>query len=264
MNNGGYIKIYRKFKDWCWYSDLPVFRLFFHMLLHANWEDNTWKGITVKRGQLVRSVRKLAAETGLTEQQTKTAINKLQSTHEITSVSTNKFTLYTIVKYDTYQTKRLVSNQLSNTGSNPQSNKQITHNLTTDKEERNKEPPIVPQRDGEGSIKKSDWDAFCKHFMIDRISLTPDLTDEVISHLLSVLREQSRGAKIRVPLSVAKKRAEEGEADRQDKRAVQAWLHPPPCETECHCGGELEKRFAPGSGETSLICLECGRAYPKR
>lgn len=125
-------------------------------------------------------------------------------------------------------------------------------------------PPIVPQRDGEGSIKKSDWNAFCKHFLIDRTLLTPDLTDEVIAHLLSVLREQSRGAKIRVPLSVAKKRAEEGEADRQDKRTVQAWLHPPPSETECHCGGELEKRFAPGSGETSFICLECGRAYPKR
>lgn len=99
----GYIKLYRKFVTWEWYDDINTSRLFLHLLLTANWKDVEWHGITIKRGSKLTSRSKLAKETGLTEDQIKTSLNKLISTNEITKESTNKYTIINIVKYGDYQ-----------------------------------------------------------------------------------------------------------------------------------------------------------------
>lgn len=129
----GYIKIFRKLLDWEWYTDANVFRLFIHLLLKANFKDKRWKGIQIKRGQLIIGVESFGKEIGLTRQQTKTALAKLQSTQEITINPTNKYTLVTIVKFDIYQCRESTDNQ--------QNNHQITneytsnnHQITTTKE----------------------------------------------------------------------------------------------------------------------------------
>lgn len=261
--NGGFIKLHRKMEHWEWYSDPPTFCLFLHMLFLTNWKDKRWKGIEVKRGQFISGRKALAEITGLSEQQIRTAINKLKSTREITSEATKVGTLYTVINYNTYQIDLSKSNQDINQGSNHASTSDqpsINHNRRT---KELKIPPVVPQKK-EGGILKSDWDAFCNHFMIEGISLTPDLNEQILAHLLAIKRDPSSSAKIRDPVAVAKARARSGDADRQYLRAVQAWLYPPPSEKECHCGGELEKRYAQGSGEWSFICQTCQRGYPKR
>ena len=74
------------------------------MLLKANWKDGNFKGTTVSRGSFVSSIGKLAGETGLTEREIRTAISHLKKTGEVTSKATNKYTVFTVVKYDLYQT----------------------------------------------------------------------------------------------------------------------------------------------------------------
>ena len=101
--NEGYIKLFRKFVTWEWYDDINVSRLFLHLLLTANWKDAEWHGIIIKRGSKLTSRSRLAKETGLTEDQIKTSLNKLISTNEITKESTNKYTIINIVKYGDYQ-----------------------------------------------------------------------------------------------------------------------------------------------------------------
>ena len=134
----GFITLYRKIVDWEWYSDANVFRVFTHLILTANWEPKKWKGELVSRGQKVISIQKLAQETGLTEQSVKTAIKKLKSTGELTSKSTNKYTVVTLTNYDFYQDKE---KQLTNKTTSNLTNEQQTNNkrVTTTKQLINKE-----------------------------------------------------------------------------------------------------------------------------
>ena len=103
MKSAGYIKLHRKITGWEWYGDPDTFRVFVHLLLMAEYEDRKWHGITIKRGQVLTTRKKLAEETGLTERKVRTALLHLKSTSEVTSTSTNKWTLITIEKYSDYQ-----------------------------------------------------------------------------------------------------------------------------------------------------------------
>ncbi len=99
----GFIKLNRKFLDWGWYTDINTKIIFIHMLLKANWKDGVFRDTTVPRGSFVSSIAKLAEETGLTNDEVRTAISHLIRTKEITKQSTNKYTVFTVVNYALYQ-----------------------------------------------------------------------------------------------------------------------------------------------------------------
>lgn len=101
--DGNYIKISRTILEWGWYGDINTKVLFLHMLLKANWKDGNFKGTTVPRGSLVSSIKKLSDETSLSEREIRTAISHLKMTGEVTSKSYNKYTVFTVKNYDTYQ-----------------------------------------------------------------------------------------------------------------------------------------------------------------
>lgn len=156
--DSGFVKLQRKILDWEWYNDIPTKTLFIHLLLKANFKDKKWKGHDIKRGQVLTGRKILSDETGLSEQQTKTALKKLQATNEITSQATNRFSIITLVNYNLYQDRKTNSNQPDNqpeeqqTTSNqpaddPTSNQQATTTKNDKKEEelkndkKNKELP---------------------------------------------------------------------------------------------------------------------------
>lgn len=99
----GFVKIHRSLLSWQWYTDTPTKCLFIDLLLSANFADKKWKGIVIERGQLVTSIDHLSLSTGLTPKQIRRALDNLESTGEITTKRTNKFTLITICNYDNYQ-----------------------------------------------------------------------------------------------------------------------------------------------------------------
>ena len=114
----GYIKLFRKLVRWGWYQDNVVKGLFLHCLLCASYRDFSWMGEKMQAGQFITSLKNLAEELGFSVQQIRTAIKKLESTGEITSKSTNKYSLISIEKYNDYQINVEINN------------KQITSNLT--------------------------------------------------------------------------------------------------------------------------------------
>jgi len=125
----GYIKIHRKMTEWEWYQDTNTFRLFMHLLLNANHSGNKFMGKSVPAGSLIIGRKSLSGETGLSEQQIRTAINKLKSTNEITIKATNKFSICTIVKWADYQYNQPAKPQQNNqriTNNQPTSNQQVT------------------------------------------------------------------------------------------------------------------------------------------
>lgn len=103
VQEGNYIKLYRNILDWEWWHDINPFRLFIFLLLKANWKEGSWKGITVKRGTYITSLKKLSEDTDLSVDELRTAIKKLEKTQEITKQTTNKYTVFTVVNYDLYQ-----------------------------------------------------------------------------------------------------------------------------------------------------------------
>jgi hypothetical protein len=129
----GWIKLHRKMLEWEWYDDINVCRLWTHLLLKANHKDNRWKGVDVKAGQLITGRLSLSDETGLTEQQIRTALKKLKSTGEITSKIYSKFSVITITSWPSYQTDNQQETQQA-TSKQPASNhKQECKELENDK-----------------------------------------------------------------------------------------------------------------------------------
>ena len=113
----GFIVLHRKILDWGWYGDINTFRLFIHLLLIANHEDHDFHGKTIKRGQVVTSLSSLATSASLTIRQTRTALEHLKSTGEVTSEASNQNQVISIVNYDKYQDKRQAKRQATDTRS---------------------------------------------------------------------------------------------------------------------------------------------------
>lgn len=118
----GWIKLYRSLLDWEWYKDKNVYRLFTHLLLKANYEDKSYKGLLIKRGQILTSRSVLSKETGLTEQEIRTSLNKLKSTNNILVEANKDCTIITILNFDMYQ---------------PHDEKSTNKSTTTKEESRN-------------------------------------------------------------------------------------------------------------------------------
>ena len=100
----GWIKLHRKITEWEWYTDTNTFRVFIHCLLLANHDDIKWRGKIIKRGSLVTSYSKLAAQLKLTPKQTRTAIEKLKASQNLASEWHSQYSIISIENYNLYQT----------------------------------------------------------------------------------------------------------------------------------------------------------------
>lgn len=129
----GWISLYRKFRNWQWYKDSNVKSVFIHLLLSANHKDEEWKNKIIKRGQVITSREHLAIATGLSIQQVRTCLSKLESTNEIKIETTNRYTLITIINYDKYQRniEEPSTNKITDTSTDTSTNKKT--NETTNK-----------------------------------------------------------------------------------------------------------------------------------
>lgn len=162
-----FIKMYRKFMQWEWYTDTNTKSLFIHCLLKANWKSGSWQGIHFDAGELITSLPSLSEETGLTVRQVRTSLNRLISTGELTSRMTDKVTgkkltknrIITINNWGTYQgsDSQLDSQNDSQldrqaTGKRQASDsryKNIKNNKNIKKEKENKEKePAAPSSSG--------------------------------------------------------------------------------------------------------------------
>lgn len=112
----GFIKIYRSMaSSWEWWDDLNTFRLFMTILIHANWQDKKWRGKTIPRGSMFTSLSSLSEKSGLTLRQTRTSLNHLISTSEVTSEVTSNGRLITVANYNFYQDFELgATNEVTN------------------------------------------------------------------------------------------------------------------------------------------------------
>ena len=100
-----WIKLYRKIGDWEWYQDAKMVHLFVHLMLKASFMDG--RGLS-DSWQLCTSLRVLSKETGLSLQNIRSCIGKLQRTGEITfrTLPTHQQSIITICNSDSYQASK--------------------------------------------------------------------------------------------------------------------------------------------------------------
>ena len=103
-------------------------------MLFANHKDRKFKNTVIKRGQFLTSYEKFSIQSGLTIQKVRTALDKLESTYEITCEKSVQGTRITVNNYDEYQ--KNMPDQHANQHTNQQAinmrtNKQSTCELTT-------------------------------------------------------------------------------------------------------------------------------------
>ena len=103
MLESGYIKLYRSLLNWEWYDDINTKTVFLHLLLTVSIEESKWHGITVPRGARVSSYQTLAKETGLSVQQLRTSVKRLESTGTLTRYKYPKYTVFALKNFDKYQ-----------------------------------------------------------------------------------------------------------------------------------------------------------------
>ncbi|MEM7487251.1 MAG: hypothetical protein AAF348_18740 [Bacteroidota bacterium] len=134
----GYIKLRRSLKEWEWYSDHNATRLLVHLLITVNYERKKWQGITIEPGSRVFSWENLSNELGMSVQNCRTAMKKLETSKEINRQLTGNFQLVALLKWDKMQIENV------SLTANQQQNQQVANRpLTTTKERKESKEDVV-------------------------------------------------------------------------------------------------------------------------
>ena len=140
----------------------------------ANHKDGDWQGQTIKRGQLITGRKVLSVELKMSERSIRTAFEHLIKTEELTIKTTNRFTLVTLVNYDSYQSDvTRTTNQLPS----------IDQLLTTNKNVKNVKNIRKMLNDIEDF--EIHWSNFIKH----RTSINKKLTNQSANMALNKLSD---------------------------------------------------------------------------
>jgi hypothetical protein len=131
----GYVRIYRKMLDWCFYKDSKTKALFLDILLNCQWKARTTTIggvlVTLNPGQMVFGRKKAALRTGLSEQNVRTALARLARNGTVKCVihSTKLASILTVCNWVAYQPLKKSTNQPINqalTSLQPTSNQPLT------------------------------------------------------------------------------------------------------------------------------------------
>ena len=147
----GSISLPRSILNRGWGNNPIIFYVFVNLVMRANWKDEEWQGIVIRRGELVTSVRNLAHELRITDNQVKYALCCLQKDKQIFIKSTNKFSNITICDYDSYQHSQKTNSQtvLQATSKTEVNNRINKESNKEEKKETNvsKEKAVVKKND---------------------------------------------------------------------------------------------------------------------
>jgi len=181
----GWIKLHRDLLSWEWYRTPNMVHFWIHCLLRANHLPQKWEGIDVCEGQFISGRLSLSAETGLSEQEIRTCLARLKSTNELTSISTSKYTLFTVISWKKYQIEEPANQQPNQpaTSNQPAINQQSTTNKNDKKERKKEEEAQIPSElllfDGFSDM----WESFLEN----RKKLRKPATEKAKALLLSSL-----------------------------------------------------------------------------
>lgn len=187
----GFISLHRRIIEWEWYTEPDTFRVFIHLLMMANHAPAKVRGREVARGQHMTSTIKLVEMLNMSFSKVRKALKRLREGGEIIVENpSNRFSLVTIVKYDTYQIspEQLVKQKTSKTET--ENNQTSPNNNDNNNNKENNEINIVD------IINVHDWkkiylqdkkliDAICKSYKLDQNTFQSEIDNFVIHRMNS-------------------------------------------------------------------------------
>lgn len=174
--DNGYMKLFRKISEWEWYDDPVTFKVFLHFLITARWQDGSWHGIEIKRGEVLESLPSIAQKNGLTVQNVRTAIQHLLNTNSITIRKAGRCHVYSVSEYEKYQGKHDYQQESNRevTENQQGSNREVTAHKERKESKESKKERVL--RESKDSLSQSDQIAHGMEANVEAIPLT-DGTD---------------------------------------------------------------------------------------
>lgn len=119
MTHQGYIKLWRKSIDSRLIKNHNVWIFWTWCLLKANYRKDHkqvvgFQEVVLQPGQFIFGLKKASEQTGLSLQNIRTCIKFLEKCKNLTCKSTNKFSVITIINWDTYQGNDIETNNQTN------------------------------------------------------------------------------------------------------------------------------------------------------
>lgn len=182
MNNG-WIKLYRKTIECGFFNNPSLSHFWVWCLLKASHKEQQlsvkYQSVPLLPGQFVFGRKVASLETGLSERTIRTSVNHLKELGNVTIKSTNKFSILTICKWDTYQ-------KLS-TGDDQQNDLPTTNRRPTDDHiQEGKEVKNDNKLSGKGF--KFDLRRVEKEYTDGKITL--EKKNEIINELITIYNKQ--------------------------------------------------------------------------
>lgn len=152
--NRGWICLYRKMESWEWYGNPNMMAVFIHLLIHANYKDGQYRGVSLERGQYLTTEDEILRMIKITRSQLRTCFKKLEKSGEIKRKSNRHQTIITICNFNDYQdVERKYSQPIANqsptdtqpiTDQEPTNDQQIAsikqdNNITKETKEQSKQ-----------------------------------------------------------------------------------------------------------------------------
>ena len=219
-------------KEWRWYHNSTMVHLWVNLLISAREEDG-WHGmVEVKRGQVITSLSKLSAETGISIRKIRTCLSNLVKSGEIKEMTNNHYRIITIIDYDMYQKADVVYSKGSHTETkeNDKRNDNITACISEDnKNICDKLTNKCQTNDKQLSNQEITTDKQVSNVM-DSISATYDCynlkTDRPVTNSVKVGEKETKEKKEKDPTVMRTKKAG-GKTEEEMVREIkndQRWL----------------------------------------
>ena len=200
----GFVKLPDNLTEWAWYCDNNTLSVYIRLIMAAAWKETNYKNVSLKRGQTVVTLPKLAEQSGLSIQQARTILNRLKSTGKITVENTAKFSIITLLEYDCdFENNR--QNNSQSTGYQQAGNSQSTGyqqapyiNKLSDNQTINLSETNLPKNSERSEAKKGFeefWKAYPKKTAKKNafnawVKIKPD--GELLKTILSALEQQKK------------------------------------------------------------------------
>ena len=173
--DNGYMKLFRKISEWEWYDDPVTFKVFLHFLITARWQDGSWHGIEIKRGEVLESLPSIAQKNGLTVQNVRTAIQHLLNTNSITIRKSGRCHVYRVSEYEKYQGQPDYKQESNRevTENQQKGNREVTaHKESKESKESKEGKKERVLRESKDSLSQSDQIAHGMEANVEAIPLT--------------------------------------------------------------------------------------------
>lgn len=170
--DNGYMKLFRKISEWEWYDDPVTFKVFLHFLITARWQDGSWHGIEIKRGEVLESLPSIAQKNGLTVRNVRTAIKHLIDTNSVTIRKVGRCHICKVSEYEKYQVRQ-DSGQDSDrevSGNRQDSDREVTAHKERKESKESKKERVL--RESKDSLSQSDHIAHGMEANVEAIPLT--------------------------------------------------------------------------------------------